>query len=287
VACVDVDAIKAARTCATTRDGWRRTSSAVNRSTVQPHRRRALWRATSRRWITPVTDNGVMPTTGERADLLPIVRGKSATTLTAGEFAALRAGRDRTVVDVGAGDGRAVYRLARAQPSWLVIGLDPAWQRMAEMATRSARKPDKGGAPNALYVRGVAEEPPPPLYGVADELHVMLPWGRLLTGLVLGEPALCGGLRRMAAPGASMDVTVGTDIWRAPVPVEIRELPELTVDHVGQVLRPRLAAAGWHVEVAELLTGTEAGRLPSSWGRRLADRGRAQATFMHLRVIGR
>jgi 16S rRNA (adenine(1408)-N(1))-methyltransferase len=226
-----------------------------------------------------------MRTTGERADLVPVVRGKSATDLTAEEFAALRAGHDRTVVDVGAGDGRAVYRLARSQPTWLVIGLDPAWQRMAEMAARSARKPGKGGAANAVYVRGVAEDPPRPLYGVADELHVMLPWGRLLTGLVLGEPQLCGGLRRMAVSGAAMDVTVGTDIWREPVPVEIRELPELTVEHAQTVLRRRLADAGWHLEVVELVSGTEAGRLPSSWGRRLSDRGRDAARFIHLRAL--
>lgn len=216
-----------------------------------------------------------MRTTGQREDLVPVVRGKAAVAVTAAEFAGLRAGFDRTVLDVGAGDGRAVYRLARSRPRWLVIGLDPAWQRMVEIAGRSARKPDRGGAPNALYVRGSAEDPPPPLYGAADELHVMLPWGRLLAGVVHGEPQLCGGLRRLVVAGASLDVTVGTDIWRDPVPVEIRDLPELTVSYVDDVLRDRLAAAGWRVDAAELLTGTEAGRLPSSWGRRLSDHARS------------
>jgi 16S rRNA (adenine(1408)-N(1))-methyltransferase len=233
--------------------------------------------------VDNATDNGLMRTTGERADELPVVRGKAAGTMTAEELSALRASHDRTVVDVGAGDGRAVYRLSRAHPRWLVIGLDPAWRRMVEMAARSARKPEKGGAPNALYVRGVAEDPPPPLAGVADELHVMLPWGRLLTGLVLGERQLCGGLRRMAMPGASLDVTVGTDIWREPVPVEIRGLPELTPRHVEEVLRPRFAEAGWHVETAELVSGAEA----SSWGRRLSDRSRPRARFMHIRATAR
>jgi len=240
--------------------------------------------------VDNATDNGLMRTTGERADEPPVVRGKAAGTLTAEELSALRASHDRTVVDVGAGDGRAVYRLARAHPRWLVIGLDPAWRRMVEMAARSARKPEKGGAPNALYVRGVAEDPPPPLAGVADELHVMLPWGRLLTGLVLGERQLCCGLRRMAVPGASLDVTVGTDIWREPVPVEIRELPELTLEYVEEVLRPRLAEAGWRVETAELVSGAEpggSGAHASSWGRRLSDRSRPRTRFMHIRATAR
>jgi 16S rRNA (adenine(1408)-N(1))-methyltransferase len=224
----------------------------------------------------------VLPSSGQRTDLMPVVRGKSAVSLTAAGFAALRASHDRTVLDVGAGDGRAVYRLARSQPRWLVIGLDPAWRRMVETSRRSVRKPERGGAANALYVRGTAEDPPAPLHGVADELHVMLPWGRLLSGLVLGEPDLCGGLRRLAVPGAPLDITVGTDIWREPVPLEIRDLPELTVSYVDDVLRRRLAAAGWRVDMAELLTGAEAGHLPSSWGRRLSDG--SQSRFFHIRA---
>jgi 16S rRNA (adenine(1408)-N(1))-methyltransferase len=215
-----------------------------------------------------------------QANALPVVRGRTTGTLTASEFAALRAGHDRVVVDVGAGDGRAVYRLAREQPRWLVIGLDPAAARMAEMAARSGRRPDRGGAPNALYVRGTAEVPPQPLHGAADELHVMLPWGRLLTGIVLGEPDVVRGLRRLAVPDAPLDVTVGTEIWRDPVPVEIRDLPELTLSYVDEVLRSRLADAGWRVDVAEEFT--DPGRLPSSWGRRLSDRTRAG--FFHVRA---
>src|SRR6266545_4951461 len=64
--------------------------------------------------VDNATDNGLMRTTGERADEPPVVRGKAAGTLTAEELSALRASHDRTVVDVGAGDGRAVYRLAPA-----------------------------------------------------------------------------------------------------------------------------------------------------------------------------
>src|SRR6266511_3355832 len=173
--------------------------------------------------VDNATDNGLMRTTGERADEPPVVRGKAAGTLTAEELSALRASHDRTVVDVGAGDGRAVYRLARAHPRWLVIGLDPAWRRMVE-------------------------------------------------------------------PGASLDVTVGTDIWREPVPVEIRELPELTLEYVEEVLRPRLAEAGWRVETAELVSGAEpggSGAHASSWGRRLSDRSRPRTRFMHIRATAR
>jgi 16S rRNA (adenine(1408)-N(1))-methyltransferase len=175
---------------------------------------------------------------------LRVVRGKRLVPLEPGS---LDRPRERVVVDVGTGDGRAAYRLARAHPDWLVVGVDPAWQRMVETATRSARKPARGGAGNLLLVCASIESAPPELHGIADEVLAMLPWGKLLRGIVLGEADVCRGLRGVARPGASLDVAVGTSIWREPVPLEIRDLPELTEAYARDVLAGRLLAHGWRL----------------------------------------
>jgi 16S rRNA (adenine(1408)-N(1))-methyltransferase len=128
----------------------------------------------------------------------------------------------------------------------------------------SARRCEREGLENALFVCASAEHPPEELLGLGDEVLVQLPWGRLLSGVVLGEPDICGGLRSLARPGAALRVVVGAGIWRAPVPKEIRGLPELTAAHVESVLAGRLAEHGWKV--------TDFGPCddPStSWGRRL------------------
>jgi 16S rRNA (adenine(1408)-N(1))-methyltransferase len=161
-------------------------------------------------------------------------------------------------VDVGTGDGRFVHRMALAHPDRLVIGLDPAWQRMIPSARRAPR--------NALYVCASIEDPPEPLLGRADEVFLNLPWGRLLAGLVLGEADVCGGLRAIAKNGAPLRVVVGTDIWRPPVPKEIRGLPELTGRYVDDTLAPRLAEHGWKVTgFGEL----DRGEVPSTWAKKL------------------
>jgi 16S rRNA (adenine(1408)-N(1))-methyltransferase len=183
-----------------------------------------------------------------------------------------------TVVDVGTGDGRAAYRLARAHPDWLVVGIDPAWQRMTETSTRSARKPAKGGAANLVLVCASIESVPVALHGIADEVHAMLPWGKLLRGLVLGAPDVCGGLRAVARPGATLTVTVGTSIWRDPVPLEIRDLPELTEAYARDVLAGRLAACGWRLTDVAFQPADVA----SSWGRRLGSS--APEVFVELRA---
>jgi 16S rRNA (adenine(1408)-N(1))-methyltransferase len=132
--------------------------------------------------------------------------------------------------------------------------------------------------PNALFVCASIEDPPVPLLGIAGEVFVHLPWGRLLSGLVLGEPDICGGLRAIARVGAPLRVVVGADIWRPPVPKEIQGLPELTAGYVDTVLAGRLADLGWKVTDFRALDPTE---VSSSWARRLAA-NRAEPLFVSL-----
>ncbi len=202
--------------------------------------------------------------------MLPVVQGKRLERMDDEVVARLKEGATRVVVDVGAGDARTAYRAARARPEWLVVALDPAWQRMSETSTRAMRKPAKGGTPNLLPVCGTVEEAPAALHGIADELWVLMPWGSLLHGIVRGDAAVWGGLRRLAAPGAALVVTVGLSIWREPVPREIRGLPELTPAYASEVLGPRMAALGWRLEEATVVEdGADPEGLRSSWSRRL------------------
>lgn len=213
--------------------------------------------------------------------MVQIVRGKQLTPLAAGDFAELRSRFASVVVDVGTGDGRAAYRLAKARPDTLVLGMDPAWERATEVSAKALRKPAKGGLPNILFLRGVAEDPPGELVGVATEVHVGMPWGRLLSGFVLGDREVCGGLRALSTIDGVLLVTVGTDIWRDPVPLEIRPLPELTTSYVDSFLAGALAAVGWTVVEAESVPADTA---DTSWARRFSA-GRPDSRLFLLRAV--
>lgn len=198
-----------------------------------------------------------------------LVSGKDIVSLEQEGLAALRGRSRQVVVDVGTGDARMAYRLAQAHPDWLVIGLDPNWRGMIETAVRSRRKPARGGVPNLLLVAASIETPPEELAGIADEVRVLMPWGALLRGLVLGEPDVCGGLRQVARPAATVEVTVGTSIWSPPVPAGVRDLPELTADYVRDTLAPRWARAGLRITGTDLVRAEAAAGLATSWARRL------------------
>ncbi|MEZ5407922.1 MAG: hypothetical protein R2761_07850 [Acidimicrobiales bacterium] len=208
-----------------------------------------------------------------RAGPVPVqvVEGKALGRLAPDELAARVAGAARVVVDVGTGDARAAWRLARAEPDTLVIGLDPAWQRMADTASRARRKPAKGGAPNLVLVNAAVEAVPPALDGVADAVTVLMPWGGLLRGVVDAVPEVCAGLRRLARAGASLEIVIGTSIWRPPVPVELADLPELTPAALaaGGELAARWAEAGWAVDGAAVTTSIDGDAPATSWARRL------------------
>lgn len=208
---------------------------------------------------------------GGPGEAVQVVEGKALGRLGADELAARVAAAARVVVDVGTGDARGAWRLARAEPDTLVVGLDPAWQRMADTAIRARRKPAKGGAPNLVLVNAAVEAAPAVLDGVADAVTVLMPWGGLLWGVVTAGPDVCGGLRRLARPGATLEVVIGTSIWRPPVPVDLVHLPELTPAALaaGGDLAARWAAAGWSVDEVVVTTSIDDGAPATSWARRL------------------
>ena len=80
---------------------------------------------------------------------------------------------------------------------------------MREASRRAARKPARGGAPNALFVRASAEALPAELGGLATAVTVLLPWASLLHAVAAPDPAVLAGLRGMCAAGASLVVVLG------------------------------------------------------------------------------
>ena len=225
-----------------------------------------------------------MTPTPARKAALKVLAGKKLVDLDPAEWTGMLAAVERVLVDVGTGDARTAYRQAVAHPEWLVVGVDPAWQRMAETAVRAARKPAKGGAPNLVLVNSAIETVPAALHAVADEVTVLMPWGKLLRGVVLGEADVLSGLRAVAKPGAPLEISIGTSIWRDPVPLEIRDLPELTPETVRSTgLTERLAAHGWAVADVRLVPHTDLDTISSSWARRLGSG--ATETVLHLRAV--
>jgi 16S rRNA (adenine(1408)-N(1))-methyltransferase len=185
---------------------------------------------------------------------------------------------------VGTGDGRFAYHIASADPQQLVIGLDALAENMGERAATAARKPAKGGRANLVFVHAAIETIPAELAHVADEVHVLLPWGGLLEGIVLARDDVIGGLAALCRPGARVTVTLNGEIWLDSTPARYEQLPLPTPEYVAEVVAPGFARAGVELGAARYSTAAEATQLPTTWARRLAH-GRDHPCFVQFRGV--
>ena len=62
------------------------------------------------------------------------------------------------IVDIGTGDGRFVYQSARENPNKFYIGIEPNVRPLEKISEKIHRKPDKGGAPNVLFIQAAVED---------------------------------------------------------------------------------------------------------------------------------
>jgi len=212
-----------------------------------------------------------------------VVEGRKLVDMDGEAFARLAARHERAVVDLGTGDGLFAYRLAAGDPATLYVGCDPVADNMVEVSQRSRRKPSRGGVDNLLLVVTSVEEPPDELRGVASEVSCVLPWGRLMAGLVTGDPEVLRGVRAVARPGAPVVVYLNVGVWDRDTPLHVQDLPAVNPEHVERVLRPAYERAGIRLLDHREAAPDEIGALRSTWARRLTHDGRGR--FVKLEAV--
>lgn len=173
------------------------------------------------------------------------------------------------MIDIGTGDGRFVYRMAREDPQKFFIGVDANARPLQKVSMKATRKTAKGGAPNALFIQAAVEDLPDELNGVADEIHIHFPWGSLLRAVALGDKAVLAALRRVAAPGCILEVIIGIDPDRDSTELRRLGVPDLTPVLLHSYLIPKYIAAGFKCGRSGILAPEQWHKLDTSWARRL------------------
>jgi 16S rRNA (adenine(1408)-N(1))-methyltransferase len=197
-------------------------------------------------------------------DVIDVVRGKQIVRLDGLAFRDQAAAYERVVVDLGAGDGRWAYRLARAHPAWFCVAVDANADGLREVSFRAGRKPGRGGTANAWCVRAAVEALPPALDGLADEIRVYFPWGSLLRAVLLPDVDLLRRIARMGRPGAAFHARVNASIFDDPHLATRLRLPSLGNESV-KTKAVSYAAGGIRLETRSVIHD----EAPTSWARRL------------------
>lgn len=185
---------------------------------------------------------------------LDVVRGKRVERVEAAEVVGWLRAFDRSVLDLGTGDGRWVYRQARARAGAGFVGIDANARLMRETSFRAGRKPARGGVSNLLFVRASWQALPQALAGVADELYVLYPWGSLLEMVWRPQPEGLRAIARLVKPAGRFEIQINVSAVGAE-------------DHPRHdLLAMSYAAAGIHLE----RMGVQGGHAPTSWAGRIA-----------------
>lgn len=155
---------------------------------------------------------------------------------------------------------------AKADPTWLHVGIDANAAGMADVSARAARPARRGGVPNALFVAGALEALPGPLAGAAGAVTILLPWGSLLGAVAGGESAALAGIHAICRPGAPVEAMFSFDPTR-----DASELVRLGIDpESGGALCANWTAAGFAGATLEPLPPSALATLGTTWARRLA-----------------
>ncbi|CAN5618430.1 N/A [soil metagenome] len=199
-----------------------------------------------------------------------VLTGKTVKTMTREEFAAVAESFEAVDIDVGTGDGRFVLDRAARYPERLVIGLDPVAEAMANAANRITRRRTR--QENVLFVLASVEQMPDELQRTAAHVFVNFPWGSLMRGLILGDDEILARLAGVGRSGATYRIILNLRIFDDPVPLDVQDLPEISVEYVNQHLVDPYLAAGLRITGARVLPARELSELPTTWSRRLSYR---------------
>ena len=183
------------------------------------------------------------------------------------------------VVDLGTGSGQAVLRLARENPTALVIGIDADARAMADSSRRAAAPAKRGGVPNALFFAAAAEALPGVLAGTVDRLTIALPWGSLLRGVLAPDETLLRAVAETLKPDGQLEVLISATERDSAAGTT------LITPADAEDLARRLTAAGMAVVQFRPADSSDVDRLSSAWARRLGIPGRRPAWIYELRPV--
>lgn len=193
-------------------------------------------------------------------------------TTTADQLPAALDSFERVAVDVGCGDGKYALRLAQRDPDRLVVGVDAETTRL-ERTLATARKRRLA---NLLFLGWSMDSALPVLGDAVDEIHVVMPWGTLLDGVLGGNDAVLSHILELGRPVATYEAIVNCRPWDAPASVDAKlsSTPMPTEETLAK-LSEVYGQHRWRLDEPHWLDEGEARAVGSSWVSRVVSARRA------------
>ena len=195
-----------------------------------------------------------------------IIQGNITLQLNKQEIINIAGSYGKVVLDLGAGDGRFVYKNALKHPTWFFIGLDPSAKSLEIYSKKVVKEKIK----NVLFAVGSLELLPPELTGLIDEIFVLLPWGSLLQFVVKPTVEDINKLRVLFKQTGALTLIFGYDPNLEPTETNRLQLEPITQDYIKQKIIPIFERAGARVAEFTTVSLDDLKNLESTWGKKIA-----------------
>ncbi|MBX9571443.1 MAG: class I SAM-dependent methyltransferase [Candidatus Obscuribacterales bacterium] len=183
-------------------------------------------------------------------------------------------------MDIGTGDGRFVYQMARSNPDKLYIGIDASSEALVKVSEKTFRNPKHGGAKNAIFLQARVESLPEELNQIADEVHIHFPWGSLLAAMLKPDEAVLSAVRRVCKRDALVELVTSIDPSRDAGELQRIGLGSVEDTHVTDVLFEPYKRAGLNITEHGIMPPDKWPSLCTSWAAKLKTSG-----TRHVRYI--
>jgi len=181
------------------------------------------------------------------------IRGKSSLDIDFNGFKSQLKNYNRTVLDLGTGDGRYVHSLASSKPDWFIVGVDACRENLREHS--------RAKLPNMLFVIGCAQELPCEFEGLFSHITINFPWGSLLDGLLACDSGLLAGLTSVSHSDARIEVRLNSGALMEA---------GTSLDDGARIIHENLKQGGWRVKSPSCMDHKALAGFPTTWARRLA-----------------
>ncbi len=207
--------------------------------------------------------------------MVEVVRGKVRTPVPATQVREAASKFREVGIDVGTGDGRWAYRVARTHPDRFCLGIDANAAGLRDVSFRAGRKPSRGGLSNVRFIHAAAETLPAGLERLADYITIFYPWRRLLDGILTPDPAVLRPIALLGKPGAQILIYVNASALHPGT----RQADSVDCSALSARLRPAYAEAGIVLTSCRIASGPG-----TTWGDRIGQ-GRPASSVVLTGVV--
>lgn len=173
---------------------------------------------------------------------------------------------EKTILDIGAGDGRFVFKTAQKEPQKFFVALEPNKEQLEIYSKKTQRKK----IVNAIFVLGSIEMFPQELFGEIDTIHINLPWGSLLKEVVSPSRDTVDKFMQILKYNGRLNLLLGYDKEFEPSETSRLKLPEISEDYIQNSLIPFYERTGFSLAENKLLSKIELKEFETTWSKKLA-----------------